>query len=235
MSEPITVGDRGGDRGRVLAEEVAEHEGLVCWVVRRQRLGGLPFEDAVQAGRIGLWHALQGYDPSRGTRFSTYAVVAIKRAVWHAVAEDRPIVGLARPDLPTDQDQALALVDDRPDVAERLQRREVQAELVRLLGTLPPRLRLVIVAHYGLGEGLGEGLGGLPPQTFAEIGRTLGVTRQRVQHLHVEALLFLAQPAHSLTLRQLLERSGRLDYQQTRERQAHWRRFRRGHARSRAR
>ena len=234
MFEPITVVaarvDRREDRReggrRVSSEELAEHEGLVRWVVRRQRLGGLPFEDAVQAGRIGLWHAREGYDPSRGTRFSTYAVVAIKRAVWRAVVEHH---SLSTPALSANQDRLL--VDNPPDVAERLHRREVHAELSRLLGTLPPRLRLVITAHYGLGDTLGDRF----PQTFAEIGRTLGVTRQRVQHLHVEALLFLAQPAHSLTLRQLLERSGRLDYQQALARQAHWRRFRRGHARSRAR
>lgn len=218
MSEPTTVGAPS-------AVGIAEHEGLVRWVVRRQRLGGLPFEDAVQAGRIGLWRALQGYDPTRGTRFSTYAVVAIKRAVWRAVAEHQPLPALS---LSTDRPLALplALAIDLPDPAEGLHRREVQAELIRLLGTLPPRLRLVILAHYGLGC--------LIPQTFAEIGQSLGVTRQRVQHLHVDALLFLAQPAHSLSLRDLLERGRRLDYQRTRERQARWRFAsgeRRGHAR----
>jgi RNA polymerase sporulation-specific sigma factor len=199
----------------VTAAQMAEHEGLVRWVVRRQRLRGLPFEDAVQAGRIGLWHALRAYDPSRGTKFSTYAVVAISRAVWRAVAEHQPL-----PALPTFQDRLLVLAVDPPDVAEGLHRREVHAELYRLLGTLPSRLRLVVLAHYGLGC--------LSAQTFAEIGETLGITRQRVQQLHVEALLLLAQPAHSLALRALLERGQRLDYQQTRERQTRWRQMRRG-------
>jgi RNA polymerase sigma factor (sigma-70 family) len=213
LSEPTTVAVP--DAVAFGAFGIAEHEGLVRWVVRRQRLGGMPYEDAVQAGRIGLWHALKGYDPLRGTRFSTYAVVAISRAVWRAVAEHQPL-----PALPTFQDQLLVLAVDPPDVAERLHRREVHTELSRLLGTLPSRLHLVVLAHYGLG--------GLAPQTFAEIGQTLGVSRQRVQQLHVEGLLFLAQPAHSLALRELLERGRRLDYQQTRERQARWRQFRRG-------
>jgi DNA-directed RNA polymerase sigma subunit (sigma70/sigma32) len=33
----------------------------------------------VQAGRIGLWRAIEGYDARRGTAFSTYAWVAICR------------------------------------------------------------------------------------------------------------------------------------------------------------
>jgi RNA polymerase sigma factor (sigma-70 family) len=216
--------DRRVGRGRVSSEELAEHEGLVRWVVRRQRLGGLLFEDAVQAGQIGLWHALRAYDPTRGTRFSTYAVVAISRAIWRAVAEHQPPI--SAPPMPADQDRHLALAVDLPDPSERLHRGEVHAELYRLVGTLPPRLGLVVVAHYGLGSGLG----GSPPQTFAQIGEVLGVTRQRVQQLHVDALLWLAQPAHSLPLRELLQRGRRLDYQQTLARQAHWRQTRRGHA-----
>src|SRR5258708_14922590 len=65
---------------------MAAHDGLVQWVVRRQWRGDLAFDEAVQIGRIGLWHALRGYDPARGNRFSTYAVPAITHAVWAAVA-----------------------------------------------------------------------------------------------------------------------------------------------------
>ena len=39
------------------------HDGLVQVVVRQQCLGDLPFAEAVQAGRIGLWRAILGYDP----------------------------------------------------------------------------------------------------------------------------------------------------------------------------
>lgn len=69
-----------------IAQALAKHEGLVHWVVRRQWLGDLPYAGALHVGRIGLWQALQRYDPSRGAAFSTYAVPAIKRAVWRAVA-----------------------------------------------------------------------------------------------------------------------------------------------------
>src|SRR4051812_42451426 len=77
------------------AAALAAHEGLVRWVVRQQWRGTLAFADAMQAGRIGLWQALRRYDPTRGPRFSTYAVPAIQRAIWAAVAADQP-----RPRLP---------------------------------------------------------------------------------------------------------------------------------------
>jgi RNA polymerase sigma factor (sigma-70 family) len=185
------------DRG--LDPEMAAHDGLVHWVVRQQWRGDLAFDEAVHAGRLGLWHALRGYDPSRGNRFSTYAVPAITRAVWQAVA--RRARDSSRPTPPGLVGEAAG-----PDLSARLDRVERAVVLRRSVGALPGRLRQVIVAHYGLDTG--------PPQSFAQIGARLGVSRQRVQQLHVTALLWLAHPDHSRPLRRLLDRQQRADYHQ---------------------
>jgi RNA polymerase sigma factor (sigma-70 family) len=190
--------DRSKEQGG-LDQQMAAHDGLVRWVVRQQWRGDLAFDEAVHAGRIGLWHALRGYDPVRGTRFSTYAVPAITRAVWEAVAtrarETRPPTSA----LPAED----AIV---PDLTERLDRIQRALALRASVARLPARLRQVIVAHYGLDDA--------PPQSFARIGTRLGVSRQRVQQLHVTALLWLAQPDHARSVRRLLERQQRADYQQ---------------------
>jgi hypothetical protein len=39
----------------------------------------------LQVGHIGLWHALQRFDPERGAAFSSYAIPAITRSIWRAV------------------------------------------------------------------------------------------------------------------------------------------------------
>ncbi len=78
------------------------HEGLIQVVLREQYLGGhSAYADLVQEGRIALWHAILRYDPARGTRFSSFAGVAIRRQIWRAVvlAErgwvgERPATGL---------------------------------------------------------------------------------------------------------------------------------------------
>jgi RNA polymerase sigma factor (sigma-70 family) len=184
------------DRG--LDQEMAAHDGLVHWVVRQQWRGDLAFDEAVHAGRFGLWHALRGYDPSRGNRFSTYAVPAITRAVWHAVAMRRRET--CRPGSPLVGGAA-----EGRDLSERLDQAQRAVALRESVGALPMRLRQVIGAHYGLEE--------RAPQSFAQIGRLLGVSRQRVQQLHVRALLWLADPDHSRAVRRLLERQQRRDYQ----------------------
>src|SRR3990170_2163003 len=68
-----------------LDQALVQHEKLVRWVARHQWTGGLPRADVLQVGRIGLWHALQHFDPQRGTAFSSYAIPAIARTIWRAV------------------------------------------------------------------------------------------------------------------------------------------------------
>lgn len=194
----------------VTAAEMAEHDGLVYWVVRRQRLRGLAFEDAVHEGRIGLWRAIQGYDPGRGTKLSTYAVVAIKRSVWEAVRSHEEshscFADLSVADLPEEfepsepPDQSLAILEAREELSE-------------LIAGLPPRLGEIVVRHHGLK--------GRFPESFTTIGRSFGVSRQRVHYLHKQALTLLAQPDRSLRLRRLFERNTRRDYQEALARKHH--------------
>jgi RNA polymerase sigma factor (sigma-70 family) len=196
---------------------IEEHENLVHWVVHRQWLGPLPYLDAVQAGRIGLWRALRHYDPERGYAFSTYAVPAIQRAVWRAVVESQPPAHislsrsgwLAPPCSPLDPTEAL-------DEVERLL---VCDTLYDLVCELPCRLAYIVVARYGLT--------GDPPQPWRVIAEGLRVTRQRVQQLHAEAMLWLAHPAYSLKLRQLVGRNTTADYRAYHARLRAWQRAQR--------
>lgn len=199
-----------------VAEQVAAHEGLVQWVVRRQWRGTLSFADALHEGRLGLWRALRSYDPARGVRVGSYAVPAIRHAVWAAVARER---ALARPPI----EVPVVVVAEGVDPIEEVYRAQVQTAVGELVGQLPPGVRWVVVWHYGLD--------GRPPRTFAAIGRALGVSRQRAHQLHRAALGGLAQPAHSVALRRLVGRQQRADYQQTLARQRQQARARRDRGR----
>ena len=190
---------------------MAEHDGLVHAVIRKQFLGPLSFAEALQAGRIGLWRAILGYDPQRGLAFSTYAWPSIARHVWSAVAAANRRAPSAHPLLgapPADDDPVTAW-----DSAS------LRAALADLVACLPSRLRTVIVAHYGLDDA--------PPRSFATIGTTMSLCRERIRQLHSEALIWLRHPAHSQHLRSLLDRHTVADYEQADAQAQAWRRQRR--------
>ena len=75
----------GDDRAR--ARLIEKNLRLVVSVARRYRGMGLPFEDLIQEGNIGLMKAAQRFDPELGNRFSTYATWWIRQAIGRAIED----------------------------------------------------------------------------------------------------------------------------------------------------
>jgi RNA polymerase sigma-B factor len=57
---------------------VERHEGLVRHVARDYLSSGEAYEDIVSVGHLGLVHAVDRFDPERGTKFATFAIPTIK-------------------------------------------------------------------------------------------------------------------------------------------------------------
>jgi RNA polymerase sigma factor (sigma-70 family) len=173
-----------------------EHDGLVHAFIQRQGGGDISYEEALQAGRIGLWHAIQGYDPARGTAFSTYAWVAIYRRIHRRAKE-----------LSQDTEVLSAGIAGSwvlSDPAGELERKLIHDAVHELVGQLPERLCRVIVERFGLGA--------QPPRTLKEVGKELGLSGERVRQLEQDALAWLRHPVHSGRLRQLLGKNTAADY-----------------------
>jgi len=187
---------RKGPTAQAVQQAMEQHDGLVHAFIQRQGGGDIPYEEALQAGRIGLWHAIQGYDPARGTAFSTYAWVAICRQVHRRAKELNRYADVWVQEMPAPWIE--------PDLDEKLDRELTKGVLHDLVDQLPGRLGQVIVGRYGLAE--------QPSCTLKELGQELGLSGERVRQLQQDALAWLRHPARSWHLRQLLGKNSAADY-----------------------
>lgn len=71
---------------------IAANYRLVFHVVSRFRHTGVPIEDLIQEGNLGLIEAVDRFDWERGVRFNTYALLWIRGAVLRASARLRALM-----------------------------------------------------------------------------------------------------------------------------------------------
>ena len=122
---------RKGDRDA--AERLVERNSGLIWSVARRFFGrGVDSDDLFQLGCVGFLKAIEGFDESFGTRFSTYAVPKISGEIRRFLRDDG-MVKVSR----GIKEQAGQIRMARIELEQRLGREPTLSELARETGMSP--------------------------------------------------------------------------------------------------
>jgi RNA polymerase sigma factor (sigma-70 family) len=189
-----------GDRGAT-ALLMASNFAYVVHIAMEFRGRGVPFEDLIAEGCVGLLKAICRYRAANGTRFMTYASFWVRKEILAAIAQQPHAIHvpryarehgsitprILRLDVPRNSDENPSLADrlrhPDPQPAETIIETARTHSLRRHVLRLAPRDRAVIAWRFGLG--------GEPERTLNEIALRLGISRERVRQIEVAALASL--------------------------------------------
>ena len=137
LSRRISAGDKEA-RDRMVRANLR----LVVNIARAYTGKGLPLQDLIEEGNLGLLRAVEGFDPDMDTRFSTYASYWIKQSIKRALINSAKTIRIPAymVELLTKWRRATAKLDDE------LGRPPTQEEVAKELGLPKKKLSIVRAA-----------------------------------------------------------------------------------------
>jgi RNA polymerase primary sigma factor len=159
---------------------------LVLAMAKRTRMSEVDFSDLVSEGNMALLRAVDKFDAARGFKFSTYACRAILKAFSRIAVK----LSKYRQFFPTDFDPKL----EKSDFMERkrLDHEMNCADEIRLIldenrAELTDIEQDVIEHRFAIGTA-GDAKAETAPMTLEQVGKIIGVTKERVRQIQNKAL-----------------------------------------------
>src|SRR5919202_893990 len=161
---------------------------LVVNIARSYTGKVLGLQDLIEEGNLGLLRAVEGFDPSMNTRFSTYASYWIKQSIKRALVNTAKTIRI-----PAYMVELLAKWRRASaKLQEELGRPPTQEEVSRSLNLPKKKLNIIkkAIRVYNSAPQADHADSGF---SLNEIGERLGLTRERVRQIESEALSKLSE------------------------------------------
>lgn len=166
---------------------------FVTNIARNYKGLGLSYSDLIQEGNAGLFKAVDRFDPDKGFKFISYAVNWIRQSILEALNKKNSLKSMELPNETnyTDLDDEMkidltlddiSLDDVYLDLSDDEKRREKDIYDVTkfLLTGLTSREKYIVCQYNGIDE--------KKPKTLEEIGKKLGITKERVRQINEKAM-----------------------------------------------
>jgi RNA polymerase sigma factor (sigma-70 family) len=154
---------------------------LVLAMAKRTRLGDLDFAEVVSEGNMALLRAVDKFSIDRGFKFSTYACRAILKAFSRTAMKSSKHRTRFPVEFEPDMEQS-DWADRRRDKVEEDCIDELKAIVDRNLADLSSVEQTVIRRRFNWQQAEES------PMTLEEVGRIIGVTKERVRQIQNKAL-----------------------------------------------
>ncbi len=159
---------------------------LVLAMAKRTKLGGVDFTELISEGNMALLRSVDKFDCARGFKFSTYACRAILKSFARVALKTNRYRGRFPvefdPDLEKSdyleqrrEDTRVYCMDRLRDILENNENRETDLSDIE---------KQVLRARFAIREVESEE----KPLTLEEVGRVIGVTKERVRQIQNKAL-----------------------------------------------
>jgi len=163
-------------------------------IASRYKGQGAAISDLISEGNLGLVKAIQKFNPERDVKFISYAVWWVRNSMQEFIKkrqaclniekdEDTLNIPLTSNKIPDSEDEWVerrdAMLSDEEDEAKRELHKNQRKIVNELLGILEGREKYIVEQYYGIG---------CKEKNLEEIGKELGITKERVRQIKLSCL-----------------------------------------------